>query len=308
MKFRRYYNEKDYGRLRDFFRQVFLINQRLEHSWHVARLDYWRWHLVLNCQICEPMEKSLTIWESEDQQIAGVLLPVGQGEIRLHVHPHMRSAELEREMLQEAERYLPALLESGAGMLYLPVFSDDVMRQEILAQQGYLKVEGLAHHWWRDLDHPIPEMTPPAGYLIRSMGAESEHPARSWASWRAFHSDEPQEAYDGDWSWYRNVQAAPLYRQDLDIVAVAQEGEIAAFCTIYYDEFTRAAVCVLVGTAAEHWRRGLGKAVMLEGMRRLQNLGCQRVFASAYDPPAYALYSSVMDSVKVTELWRKEVK
>jgi len=308
VKFHRYHDENDYGRLRDFLREVFLLNQCIEHSWHVARLDYWRWHLVLNCQVCESLEKAITIWESEDQQIAGVLLPLGQGELRLHVHPHLRSAELEEEMLREAERYLPARRENGSGILYLPVFTDDALRQDILAQQGYSKAEGIAHHWWRDLDDPVPETSLPSGYLIRSMGPESEHPARSRASWRAFHSEEPPEAYDGDWSWYRNIQAAPLYRQDLDIVAVTQEGEIAAFCTIYYDDVTRAAVCVLVGTAAEHWRRGLGKAVMLEGMRRLQGLGCQRAFATAYDPPAYGLYSSVMHSVKITETWLKEIK
>ena len=34
---------------------------------------------------------------------------------------------------------------------------------------------------------------------------ESELPARSWLSWKAFHPDEPDEKYQG-WAWYRNVQ------------------------------------------------------------------------------------------------------
>jgi RimJ/RimL family protein N-acetyltransferase len=135
------------------------------------------------------------------------------------------------------------------------------------------------------------------------MGALDEHPARSLASWRAFHSSEPQADYDGDWSWYRNIQSTPLYRRDLDIVAVTPKGEIASFCTISYDDATRSAVCVLVGTAAEHWRRGLGKAVMAEGMRRLQGLGCTRVFATAADPPADALYGSMMQAHIVTDTW-----
>jgi hypothetical protein len=41
---RPYQNEEDYWRMRSFLRQVFLLNDCLEHSWHVARLDYWRWH------------------------------------------------------------------------------------------------------------------------------------------------------------------------------------------------------------------------------------------------------------------------
>ncbi len=119
-------------------------------------------------------------------------------------------------------------------------------------------------------------------------------------------SDEPASNYDGDYSWYKNIQSAPLYRRDLDIVAAAETGEIAAFCTIYYDDYTRSAVTVLVGVAVEHWRRGLGKAIMLEGMRRLKHLGCTRVFSTANEAPADALYRSVLTEMKVTDTWVKE--
>jgi len=80
----------------------------------------------------------------------------------------------------------------------------------------------------------------------------------------------------------------------LDVVAATGSGEIAGFCTIYYDDYTRSAVTVLVGVAAEHWQRGLGKALMLEGMWRLQRFRCSRVFSTVGDPPADALYRSVM--------------
>ena len=95
---------------------------------------------------------------------------------------------------------------------------------------------------------------------------------------------------------------------NLDIVAATDAGEIASFCTIYYDDYTRSAVTVLVGVAAEHWRRGLGKAVVIEGMRRLKHLGCTRVFSTANDDPADALYRSVLQEMKVTDTWIKEWK
>jgi mycothiol synthase len=96
-----------------------------------------------------------------------------------------------------------------------------------------------------------------------------------------------------------------LYRRDLDVVASAPDGSIAAFCTIFYDDYTRSAVTVLVGVAAEHWRRGLGKAVMTEGLKRLQQLGCTRVFSTAHDAAADALYGSVLREQKVTDTWIK---
>ena len=72
-------------------------------------------------------------------------------------------------------------------------------------------------------------------------------------------------------------------------------------CIPISDYFTRNAVSVLVGTTAEHWRRGLGKAVLTEWLRRLQKMGCTGVFANAYDLPTDALYQSVLGSKEASE-------
>jgi hypothetical protein len=248
-----------------------------------------------------------SIWESRAGDIAAVLHPISQNEIRLHVHPGHRTGELEDELFEFAEHRLSNWNDGEVGNLYVPVFEGDTLRKDVLTRRGYQRRQGWGHHWRRDLDRHVPEGSPPQGYTVRPMGDINEHPARSWASWRAFHADEGDENYDGDWTWYRNIQASALYRRDLDIVAVAEGGDIASFCTIYYDDYTRSAVCVLVGTAAGHWRRGLGKAVILEGMRRLQALGCTRVFATAHDTAADALYGSVMSNYLVTESWVKDL-
>ncbi len=302
---RRCQTENDYFRVRNFLREVFLRNDRLEHSWHVARLDYWRWHFIATCQSTPPFEQVTVAWETEEGQIAAVAHPYGGGEIRLHIHPAFRSAELEDAAFAYVDENFTEAAESGRRFIIAPVFADDALRQEVLTRRGYTQHPGWNHHYWCDLDAPLPEAPTPPGYRIRSMGDESEHAARSFCSWRSFHSDEPASNYDGDYSWFRNLQSAPLYRRDLDIVAAAPDGEIAAFCTIYYDDYTRSAVTVLVGTAAEHWQRGLGKAVMLEGMRRLKHLGCTRLFSTANEEPADALYHSVMTHMKVTDTWAK---
>jgi len=300
-------NENDYWRTRNFLRAVFLHNDRLEHSWSVPRLDYWRWHFILTCQICESVEDGMMLWENGDGEIIAALTNFGDGELRMHVDPRFRTTELEDAMLAQSEVGFATQDKSGKPFIYTPVFAEDTLRQEVLTRRGYTKLQGWSHHWRRDLDALLPDAPLPFGYVIRSMGGVDEHPARSWASWRSFHSDEPIDAYDGDYSWFRNLQSAPLYRRDLDIVAVTATGEIASFCTIFYDDYTRSAVCVLVGTVVEHWRRGLGKAVIVEGMHRLQSMGCTRVFATAYDPPADALYGSVMQNHMLAETWLKEL-
>ncbi len=93
----------------------------------------------------------------------------------------------------------------------------------------------------------------------------------------------------------------------LAVVAVAAGGEIASFCTVWFDDVTRTGYFEPVATVPEHQRRGLGKAVLWEGFKKLQRMGCTRVFATAYDPPADALYGSVMSSYVLAETWLKEL-
>jgi mycothiol synthase len=298
-------HENDFWRIRNFLREVFLLNGRRERSWHVARLDYWRWHFIANCGTCGPVEQVTRIWETSDGQIAGVLHPVASGEAFLHLHPRFRTPAQEDEMLAYAEQHLAAVDAAGRRRLFVLADPDDALRQQLLRRRGYARRGQPVQQWRRDLASPLPPPPVPPGYTLRSMGDEAEFPARSWASWRAFHPGEPDQDYDG-WEWYANIQAAPLYRRDLDIVAAAPAGEIAAFCTIWYDDATRSAVCVLVGAVPEHQRRGLASAVMLEGLRRLQWLGGTLALANGYDAAANALYGAVLGSHNLTEPWVKE--
>jgi GNAT superfamily N-acetyltransferase len=122
-----------------------------------------------------------------------------------------------------------------------------------------------------------------------------------------FHPDEPDENYQG-WQWYPDVQRCPLYRRDLDLVAVAPDGELAAFCTVWYDDVTRTGYFEPVGTLPVHQRKGPGKAIMTEGLRRLKHMGGIYATVAGYSDAAIALYSSVMSPDAVLyERWHKSV-
>jgi mycothiol synthase len=289
---RRYQTEEDYWRIRAFLRRVMLLNGVREQSWHVARLDYWRWHVAANCQHRDAIQDLVFLWETADGQIAGVLNPEGAGDAHLQVHPGLRTPELEEEMLAVAEEHL-ATRRDDRRVLSVWRDGQDALRLAVLKRRGYTRGKWVEHQWRRDLDVPIPDAAVPPGYTVRALGEVDELPARSWASWRAFHPDQPDDSYEG-WEWYLNIQRCPLYRRDLDIVAVAPGDEIAAFVTLWYDDVTRSAYLEPVGTVPEHQRRGLARAAITEGLRRLQRLGATRAFVGGYEPGANALYASVL--------------
>jgi mycothiol synthase len=97
-----------------------------------------------------------------------------------------------------------------------------------------------------------------------------------------------------DPTWYRRVQEAPLYRRDLDLVAVAPDGAIAAFCTLWFDDPTRSVCIEPLATVPAHRRLGLARAVLTEGLRRAQRLGADLALVGGYDDGANALYGAVV--------------
>lgn len=299
---RTYQTEEDYWRIRQYLREVSLLNDRHDYAWSLLRWDYWRWHVNANIFKFK-LEDVITLWELNGQ-IAAMLNPDSRGEAFFQIHPAFRKNMSVAEMLDVAKQKLPNIKEDGKKELIAWVNANDDATKKVFTERGYVRSKFSAEHMRRRFfTQPIPDSVPPSGYAIRALGDESELPARSWLSWKVFHPEEPDEKYEG-WEWYRNVQRVPLYRRDLDIVAAAPDGELAAFCTVWFDDVTRTAVFEPVGTHPAHQQRGLGKAVMSEGLRRARRLGATLATVSSYSSAAHALYESMgFTEFDVLEPW-----
>ena len=306
--FRPYQTEDDFWRMREFLRQVLLLNDYREISWAVARLDYARWHTLMNCAKVR-LEDVAFLWEADGQLVAFMMPDGGPGEVHFSVHPGLRTLALEEEMLNVAEQRLPKVKPDGARRLFVWADAHDTLRQELLTRRGYTKDDWPEHQHRRRLDAPIPDVPLAPGYTIRPLGDGLELLERCYASGLGFHEGDIKVAVENrdDPTWYRNIQTAPSYRRDLDLVAVAPDGAIAAFCTIWFDDVTRSAYFEPVATVPAHQRRGLGKALLTEGLRRLQRMGAVWAFVGGYSPAANALYTSVMgEDCELNEPWVRE--
>jgi mycothiol synthase len=252
------------------------------------------------------LEQDVFLWETEDGQIVSVLNPEQAGNAHLQAHPRLCPPELEEEMIALAEERL-AVQRQGRRVVAVWTDARDTHRLAVLKRRGYTRGKWAEHQWRRDLDAAIPDVPVPPGYTVRALGDVNELPTRSWASWRGFHPDEPDDDYEG-WEWYLNIQRCPLYRRDLDIVAVAPGGEIASFCTLWYDDVTRSAYVEPVATVPEYQRLGLARAAIAEGLRRAKRLGATRAFAGGYEPGPNALYASVLSpDHDRSEQWIKDM-
>jgi mycothiol synthase len=302
---RAYQDEDDYWRVRQFLRQVSLLNDRHDFAWSLLRWDYWVWHINLNIFHLD-LGAVVHLWEANGEIVA-MLNPDTPGEAFFQIHPAFREAISCSEMLDVAEQSLSKVNEDGKKELIVWVNAQDASAKALISQRGYQRSKYSAEHMRRrTLSQPLPDFDPPAGYAPRALGDECDLPARSWLSWKAFHPEEPDEKYQG-WEWYLNIQRVPLYRRDLDLIAVSSKEEMAAFCTVWFDDVTRTAVFEPVGTHPAHRQHGLGKALMSEGLRRAKQLGATLATVSSYGKAAHALYESVgFTDFDLLEPWIKE--
>lgn len=307
-----YRSDEDYWRIREFLRQVMLLNNCRDLRWHVTRWDHLFWSIIPEYERIN-FEESVFIWETESRQIVAVLHPEDRGCVFLQIHPGFCTSELEEEMVATAEKHLTSatLDRDGKHRLWIWPDSQDKALQEILTRRGFQRIDrvGLAEYKHRcSLDEPLPDVPATPGYAIRALRDGLELLERCYAMGLGFRRDDAEaaRAKRDHPEWYYQLQSAPLYRRDLDIVAVAEDGSIASFCTIWFDDVTRTACFEPVATVPSHQRRGLARAMMVEGMHRLKHMGCKVAFVSGSSKAANALYFSVMGADHdISEGWEK---
>ena len=115
------------------------------------------------------------------------------------------------------------------------------------------------------------------------------------------HPDPAEWATPYDWS---QVQRAPDYHPELDLYVVAPDGEFMSSCIVWYDAHNRLGFFEPVSTHMGHRRRGFGREVVLEGIRRVAALGATRARVGSGQP----FYTAIGFERKwVSHPWSKSI-
>lgn len=256
--------------------------------WHPGSL---MWNMYLRADI-DPSSR-FRLWEDHD---TGALLGVGWlensgDEVTMQFASSIYGTETGAAIFAEgiawARRQANLALTPDLGARAYD--SDTWYIEQLLANGCTLDASQDAYiHFQQTLTTLSAEAPLPTGFGVRAVGGPEEWQRRVDVHRAAFAPS--RFTVEG----YRNVRAAPNYRPDLDLVAVAPNGEFAAYCLVWYDPASRVGEYEPVGAHPDWRRQGVTRAVLTEGLRRLHTLGATWaiVLTGSENTPALRLYES----------------
>jgi ribosomal protein S18 acetylase RimI-like enzyme len=139
-------------------------------------------------------------------------------------------------------------------------------RLDFIRQHGFCQTEVTTVHMKRNLSEPIPDPELPQGFQIRAVKGTEE--AETIASTH-------RAAFASDYMTTENrliIMNSSEYDPSLDLVVVAPDGMIAAYCTCSANPSGQG-LTDPVATHPNYQRRGLSQALLLKGMQMLKERG-----------------------------------
>jgi len=144
----------------------------------------------------------------------------------------------------------------------------------------------------RSLGDTIPAAVLSGGYQVRAFAEGDSVPSRAAAQREVWRPWTVGNVTDED---YARFMQLPGYYRELDVVAVTPNGHIAAYVNGWIDRVNGIGDFGPVGALPAYRRRGLTRAVLIEGLRRMRAHGMDRVCVSTTETntPARELYESI---------------
>jgi ribosomal protein S18 acetylase RimI-like enzyme len=225
--------------------------------------------------------------------------PARYGFFDVIMHPAQRGGALEAALIDDGTARMASILrEAGnesqasasAAEVLSPAAACDAPRRAALEAAGFnlTAAEPYMMNNHRPLSDPIPASVLPDGFTIRAVEGVHEAESLGIVHGAAFGSTWTAETYGA-------VMRTPGFQPDRELVVVAPDGTLAAFLIYWVDTVSGRGLFEPVGCHKDFQGKGLTKALMYEGMRRMKAHGLHTAVVNnvVENPPAVGLYRSV---------------
>jgi predicted N-acetyltransferase YhbS len=303
---RRPYEEQDFITIRDFLKDTLQKAPSLK-NWMIDQWNFGRyWGQVMHGTF-NTWPETVGIWEDENKEVVAIVNSQGErinrtvGEAFFQLSNRNFTDEFYYELIAYAECKLPLKTEKGLSLRFI-VNSNAEQIKNILKERGYALQDLAVPMSHMDINNDL-KVELPEGFKIVDANEVSDY-QKGFAHGRAFGYYKSNVPDDDDAErCYKSLRKAPDYIPELDLSVLDQNGEVASFSGVWYDDLNRIAQLEPVGTIPKYRRMGLAKAVIYEGINRARKMGANKVYVGSNQQ----FYLSIGFSIAYSkEVWQKE--
>jgi len=293
---RQFAGGSDYAAVTEFLAGLYQP-QNCDGNWLWPIWEYAYTHPMFD----ETSTDRIALWEDAGRIVALATYESLLGEAFFSTSPD--HAHLKPEMLAYAEDHLSAPGKDGRRRLRAFVNDFDLPFEQAVLDRGYVK-DPDSHRPMSQfvIPSPFPEIGLPDGFHLQGLADDND--LRKWdrCLHRGFNhpGEPPEDGIEGR----KRMQSGPHYRKDIAIVAVAPSGDFVSFCGMWFDPANRLGYVEPVATDPDYRRRGLGRACVLEGIRRCGELGATVAYVGT-DKPFYLSFG--FRKLYTSNCWLKQL-
>jgi predicted N-acetyltransferase YhbS len=274
MTVRAYDHQSDYESVGNFLIDIYRPSRGLR-TWLQPRWEYMHYHSLSEGL---PLER-IGVAESEGRMVGLIHFEHNPAFNYVQIRPGCEAVS--EDLLDWAEAHMggPSIAFERA-VIGLYVDDLDLLLEQAVRRRGFeLHSEHSEEHARYVVDGPVASVSLPAGFRLLSLEDDNDFDKINRVLWRGFNHEGPPPA--GAVPGRRRAQLAPNFRRDLTIVAVAPNGDYASFGGMWRVAKRAIGYVEPVATDPTYRRMGLGKAVVLESIRRVAADGVRDVWVGS---------------------------
>lgn len=267
---------EDYNKVRAFFIEL-----------GYAEFTYTRWDwMTTHGYLDKSAVGKIGIWEDDEKVVGVATFDCQLGTSYCLALPEY--ASLKREMILYARDN-----QSRDGSFGVVIADTDLLMQDIAAELGFRATDQNENDAIFYLDNTSTDYNLPEGFYITTMKETYDLYQYGRVLWKGFNHE-----LDGEGEFQtttekeqtgNNEMMRPNVDLSLKVAVVAPDGNFASYCGMWYDKEAGYAVVEPVATDPNYRKMGLGKAAVLEGIKRVGQLGAKKALVGSSQQFYYSI-------------------
>jgi mycothiol synthase len=296
---RSFHWSQDFDKIQEFLFNTYKLTDTF-HNWIPSMFENLQFG-PCGTPYTDEEDEYVKIWEDGDIGIVAVTICKPSGECYFLIHPEYY--EYGDTFVEALELQAKEMKTDDSGeKIFFMVEVGDRIREEVMKKRGYSNSGVYEHNRYLPENFEVPEIILADGYSIRHVEIEKD-----FENYKAVQGSVFSHCRGMTLELVRKYASAKFYHPERDVVAVAPDGTFAAFTTGRMDPISKLAETEPVGVHPDHRQRGLGKAIVYEGIRRLQQHGAEAIviLGAASSEAATKLYDSIGFERRDVNAWLK---